>query len=163
GGTDEARTLYETALGGTTEAKARRELLHRLALLELGATGRPLADALAAARPRYVELLCADPANVDLRREWAEALASHGAQKEAGGGWGKPAGRARPPGGRGRAPRRGGGLFGAGGDDTAALSVSRGAFGLEPPQSPARRESAERIAGVYRRKDQLRALLAEWE
>src|SRR5207237_2677600 len=115
-------------------------------------------------RRYYAELLQLDPKDDDARREWAEALAAHGQPGEAAGEWRTLAERlARDPAKQGQAWLRAGELSEAASDDKAARAAYDKTFALAPRGNYLRREAADKIVGLARKHDELRALTAEWE
>jgi superkiller protein 3 len=161
----EARPLYEAALAATQDPRARRPLCRKLADLALSPAAGPVTpESVAAARRYYDELLALDPADATLRRELAEALATHGLPKEAAAEWRRLAEQAKndPP-RNAEAWKRVGELDEAAGDDAAALEAYHKTWSIVPTGHYLRREAAEKIIGVHRRKDDLRALVGAWE
>ena len=161
----EARPLYEAALKAANDAQRRRPLLRKLADLALAPDrGVPAKQAVAEARGYFDQLLSLDPNDDETRRELGEALASHGMPREAAVEWRKLAARlAKDPARQAEAFRRVGELEEAGSDDAAALKAYGQAFALAPRGHYMRREAADKIIGVHRRKDELRVLAGTWE
>ncbi|MDB4964797.1 MAG: Tetratricopeptide 2 repeat protein, partial [Myxococcales bacterium] len=160
----DARPLYERALK-SADGKRKRPLLRKLADLALQSDREVGAKtALAEARRYYDELIKLDPKDDDVRREWAEALAAHGQPGEAAVEWRTLAERlARDPSKQGPAWVRAGELSEAAGDDKAARAAYDKAFALAPRGNYLRREAADKIVGLARKHDELRALAADWE
>jgi Flp pilus assembly protein TadD/HEAT repeat protein len=160
-----ARGLYESGLPHVSDGKRRRPLLHKLADLALAPDrGLSAERALEEARRYYDELLRLDPRDDDTRREWAEALAARGQPRAAAGEWRAVAERlARDPARQGQAWLRVGALEEAAGDDEAARVAYDKTFALAPKGNYLRRDAADRIVGLARKRDRLRALVGEWE
>lgn len=160
-----ARPLYARALAATSDGKPKRALLRKLADLAL-APDRGLAakQALAEARGYYEQLLALDPHDDDARREWAEALASHGEPREAAATWRTLAEHlGRDPARQGQAWLRVGELDEAAGDDKAARAAFDKVWALAPKGNYLRRDAADKIVELARKHDELRGLAGQWE
>ncbi len=161
----EARPLYQAALEATSELARKRPLLRKLAELALAPDrGLPAKEAVAEARRSFDALLAQTPNDDDTRRELAEALASHGAPKEAAGEWQKIVEHlGKDPAAQTRGWLRIGELDEQATDDGAARAAYDRAYKLAPKGNYLQREAIDKIIGVSRRKDQLRTLVAGWE
>jgi tetratricopeptide (TPR) repeat protein len=151
----DARVALERALGETNDARRRAAVLRRLAELDLGGD----------ARRGYLErLIAADPADDDARARLVELAESQSrfadaireldvlierATKD-------PEKRAQRLIARGR-------MHEAASHPDPALADYRRAYELVPRGHYLKRDALEKIASVYRKKDELRALAAEWE
>jgi tetratricopeptide (TPR) repeat protein len=159
----EAEAAFKAALDGTKDA-ARKPILQKLAQLALRAErGVAAADALAEARRYYDELLKLAPNDNDIRREYAEVLAARGVPKDAAAEWSKLAARAKDPVERAQAEVRAGELLDAAGQETEAVALFERVFAAMPRGNYLRREVADRIIGVARKKDQRRELTMRWD
>lgn len=151
----EARALLEK-LASPSDPRGR---LRRLADLARDQHDDPAQD-------RYLrELAEASPGAVEVQRERAEALAAHGRAKEALAVW---RGEILPklaaqPEKLAEGWRRVGELAESSGDDAGALEALRRAAQLVPRGHWLRRDTADKILGIYRKRDDLRALIAESE
>lgn len=165
GKAEAARALYEAALAEAKDARAKRPILRKLVAIATlpGQAGSKKAQ-LERARGWFEQLLALDPNDDDTRRELAELYAQAGQPERGGAEWLRIAERlSADPARQAEALRRAGELFEEAKDDPRALEAYERALKLAPREHYLRREALERIAGVYRRKDELRHLLGTWE
>ncbi|HEY7958395.1 MAG TPA: tetratricopeptide repeat protein [Polyangia bacterium] len=162
---DLARPLYLSAAKATRDPKAKRALLRKLADLALAPDrGLPKAEAVAEARTYFDQMLALDPKDDDTRRELAEALAQAGAYDDASVEWRKIADHlGADPAARTQAWLRIGELEESGGHDDRAKSAYDRAYRLAPRGHYLRRAAIEKLIGVARKHDELRALAGSWE
>jgi tetratricopeptide (TPR) repeat protein len=160
-----ARALFEAALAGANDPKVRKAVLEKLIALSLAPDrGLPRKEAMAEARRAFDELLRVDPKNDAIRRELAEALAAHDDPAAAAVEWAAIASHLDgDPLRRAEALSRAGELHLAAGDEVEALAAFRRCLPLLPRRHALWREAIEHIAGVYRKRDRLREVIAEWE
>src|SRR5215831_14534781 len=157
----EARAAYERALAETRSAPARKPLLRVLADIAVAARD------FAAARKYYDELTALEPQDLRLRLEFAEALDRHGEPKarvieeleraeKIVEKQGNPQLRAEVLGRIGETQE-------AAGQDDRAVATYKKALALLSREHYMRRELTDKIIGVYRRRDDLRGLAAQYE
>jgi HEAT repeat protein/tetratricopeptide (TPR) repeat protein len=161
-----ARAAYEEALArlkaggkhGWAETKMRGDVVRALGALALDAGD------LAAARARYADLVKTDPFNPHLRFELPAALASRGRVDEAIAEYDAVARGAGKDGKtRVAAMKEIGALLEERGELDRALETYRAALKLLAPDHYLAHEVEDRIVGVYRKRDDLRGLIAWYE
>jgi tetratricopeptide (TPR) repeat protein len=138
-----------------------KKLIEATLLPSSGLSGDDMVKQAGAA---YQKLLDESPKDADLRREYAEMLASHNRPKEAAAEWSRIAATLKAdPGRQADAEKRIGELEEAAGDVEAALAAYKKTYALAPSGHHLRREAIDKIIGVYRKKDELRTLIGTWE
>jgi cellulose synthase operon protein C len=154
---EEAAAAYERALSLTRGEAGRRKLLRTLAGISLSQGN------LAAARVHYEKLLGLEPKNAALRKEFAQALGRGGAEKESIAqyrlllkGQGDSAARAE-------LLKEIGELHAKLGDQPEAVAAFKEAMALSARGHYLRQELTDRIISLYRQKDDLKALIVEYE
>ncbi len=154
----------EAALAGSsgTQRLTVLRLLTRTVLSPQ--SGMASKEALGTVRKYYRELFAAHSNDLDLRREWAEALATHGEPKEAAGEWREIAARiVADPQRKAEALKRVGELDEVSGEEDAALTAYDEAATLLPAKHPLRHDLNEALISIYRKRDALHELIALFE
>jgi tetratricopeptide (TPR) repeat protein/HEAT repeat protein len=138
-----------------------RKLIDATLLPSSGLSGDEMVQQAGAA---YRKLLDENPKDQDLRREYAEMLASHAHPKEAAIEYAHIADSLHAdPGRHADAEKRIGELYELAGDPDAALAAYQKTYSIAPRDHHLRREAIDKIIGVYRKKDELRTLIGTWE
>src|SRR5579871_2076464 len=133
-------------------------LLRRIAEVQLDKND------LDGARKNFDKLIEKHPDDVELRKQWAEALEAKGRHADALAAWREIAPRmAGRPERAAEAWKRVGELAEAAQDDVGALEAYRKAYAILPKQNYLRRDLTDKIIAVYRRKDDLRSLIVVQE
>jgi tetratricopeptide (TPR) repeat protein len=155
-----ARQRYEEALVDVTPARRQAILRKLVAILNQDSSHEVLADL----RRYNRQLLEANPNDVEARRQFAEALATHGEPREAAAEWRIVAqGLGRDPQRQVQAWLRVGDLSVAADEDSEARALYDKAWSLAPRGNYLRREAADKIVSLARKHDGLRPLAVEWE
>ena len=158
GDTDKARAAYDRALAKTSDKKDRKQLLRGLANLALDKND------IASARKYFQKYIEADPADVQIRLDLADALARHKLFDEAIAALKTAEDKLKSdPSQRLDVIARIGQTFEAAGKDGDAIREYRRAIGLSQRGYYLRKELTERIVEIHRRKQELPALLASFE
>ncbi len=153
----EARAALDKALSGA-KGDDRKQILRTLADLALDSKD------IARARVLFDELIQLDPKNVQVRRDFAEALARHDLHKEALAEFQKAEALVRGDSAtRAELMSRIGEEQAKTGDDDAAVKTWRDAMALTVKGHWLRKQLTEKIVEVYRKKEQLRSLVEAYE
>jgi tetratricopeptide (TPR) repeat protein len=155
---DLAMGAYEKALAQSKDKKDKKPILRALADLALDRKD------IDKARGYYKQYLDLDPRDVTARIELGEALAKHGLHQDALVELQTAAQQlATDPARRVEVLAHIGGELQALGKEDAAVEIYREAMGLTPKGHYLRKELTERIIEIYRKKQDLRGLIAYYE
>lgn len=158
GAVDAARAAYERALATARTAPQRKQVLRELAGIALDAGD------IEGARGYFDQYIALDPKNVDARLELADALAHHDRHRDALAVLADAETRLRSdPQRRVEVIARMGAAHEALGEDEAAVREYRRAIKLTRRGYYLRRELTERIIDIHRKRQDLPALIAEYE
>ena len=153
----EAEAAYARALALAKSTSQNKRYLRALARLAL--VGRDMA----AAGRYYQRLLALAPSNVKLRLELARALAGAGQHEKALGHYAKALKRTADSARRAQLLKELGTLQGKLGRVKQAVATFRKAMALTAPGHWLRRDITERMIDIYRKREELKSLITEFE